>query len=538
MDLLDEHRQHFPVAHLDQVGSFLASGERHSRRVVLTFDDAWADNHTNALGPLSRHRLPATLYVPSRLLGEPGYMTRAQLLEMDSAGVTIGAHSRTHPDLRACTPRELEREVRGSKEDLEDLLAKPVTSFAYPTGLTDERVEAAVAAAGFTSAVTVRPGWWRPATKPLEIPRSFVQDFSDATFLAAIAGGLNVLGSLDAIKRLVPGTAASHEGRLPADPGSGRAGRPHREPGRGAGRPAERPRDNCRGACPGLPARTALEPPAHGTRAVQDGSPRPRRRSPALLERLAPDIIHAQDRRAGLVASFVAGRKTPVVMTFHGVPDNAAGRWVKAGPLQGGRPGISGGSRLVADALVARRMRCTVAPSRAIAEFLHRELWVPMGRLRVIHNGVAIPPRHQYGKGIRTFATVGSFAPGKATPVLVEAFMAVAANHPGLRLRMIGDGLDRRRCEELTRQAHREGQVEFTGYRTDVYAQLEQADVFVLPSLNENLPLALLQAMVTGLPCIATDVGGISEVLSADCGVLVAPGECQIAGRGHGAADR
>ena len=203
MDLLDRHTRDFPVAHLDQVGSFLASGERRSRRVVLTFDDAWADNHTNALGPLSHHHLPTTLYVPSRLLGESGYMTRAQLLEMDSAGVTIGAHSRTHPDLRACTPHELECEVRGSKEDLEDLLAKPVTSFAYPTGLTDERVQAAVAAAGFTSAVTVRPGWWRSATKPLEIPRSFVQNFSDATFLAAIAGGLNVLGPVGAVKRLI-----------------------------------------------------------------------------------------------------------------------------------------------------------------------------------------------------------------------------------------------------------------------------------------------------------------------------------------------
>ena len=205
MDLLGKQRQHFPVARLDQVAGFLASGERHSRRVVLTFDDAWADNHANALGPLSQHHLPAILYVPSRLLGHPGYMTRTQVLEMDDAGVTIGAHSRTHPDLRACPPERLEREVRGSKEDLEDLLAKPVTSFAYPTGLTDERVQAAVAAAGFTSAVTTRPGWWRPATMPLEIPRSFVQNFSDATFLAAMAGGLNVLGPVGAAKGLMPG---------------------------------------------------------------------------------------------------------------------------------------------------------------------------------------------------------------------------------------------------------------------------------------------------------------------------------------------
>jgi peptidoglycan/xylan/chitin deacetylase (PgdA/CDA1 family) len=202
MDILGEHREQLAVTHLDQVTAAFASWQFRDRRVVLTFDDAWADNHAHALGPLSRHRLPATLYAPSRLLGKPGYMTRTQLSEMDAGGVTIGAHSRTHPDLRACSPRELECEVRGSKEDLEDLLGKPVTSFAYPTGFIDERVVAAVGAAGFTSAVTTRPGWWRPTTRALRIPRSFVEDFSDATYRAAIAGGLNVLGPLDAIKRL------------------------------------------------------------------------------------------------------------------------------------------------------------------------------------------------------------------------------------------------------------------------------------------------------------------------------------------------
>ncbi len=241
----------------------------------------------------------------------------------------------------------------------------------------------------------------------------------------------------------------------------------------------------------------------------------------ALLERLAPDIIHAQDRRAGLVSALAARTKAPVVHTFHGVPDSAAGRWVKAGPLLGRHPGVSGGSRLIADALLARRVGCTVAPSRAMAAYLHHELRVPRDRIQVLHNGVSIPARNKRVTGIRTFVTVGSFAPCKATPVLVEAFLAITAHREGLRLRMVGEGSDRRRCEELAGT----GNVEFPGYRTDVDAQLAQADVFVLPSLNENLPLALLQAMAMGLPCIASDVGGISEVLDADCGILVTPGD-------------
>src|SRR5450755_1685208 len=244
-----------------------------------------------------------------------------------------------------------------------------------------------------------------------------------------------------------------------------------------------------------------------------------------LLKWLAPDVIHAQDRRAGLVSSLVAGRKIPIVMTFHGVPDSAAGRWVQAGPLQGRRPYLAGGSRLVADALVSHRVTCTVAPSAAMAGFLRRELRVPAHRLRVLHNGVTIPPCGRAVTGIRTFITVSSFAPCKAAPALIQAFVTIAANRPGLRLLMVGDGDDRSRCEELAERSGRGGQVEFTGYRTDVAAQFERADAFVLPSVNENLPLALLQAMAAGLPCIATHIGGIPEVLTNDCGLLVSPGD-------------
>jgi peptidoglycan/xylan/chitin deacetylase (PgdA/CDA1 family) len=207
MEILAERRRRFPVVGLEQGSAVLTRAPAGARRVVLTFDDAWADNHAHALGPLSEHRLPAMLYTPSRLLGTPGYMTRTQLLEMRDGGLTIGAHSRTHPDLRACGPGQLESEVRGSKEDLEDLLGKPVTSFAYPTGLANDQVRAAVAAAGYTTAVSTRPGWWRPVTQPLWIPRSFVEEFSEATFVAAIKGGLSALGPLDTAKRLVRGGA-------------------------------------------------------------------------------------------------------------------------------------------------------------------------------------------------------------------------------------------------------------------------------------------------------------------------------------------
>jgi peptidoglycan/xylan/chitin deacetylase (PgdA/CDA1 family) len=199
---LAERRDALPVLDLhDALDALDALDQRGTRRaVVLTFDDAWADNHAHALGPLVEHGLPATLYVPSALLGTGEYMSRDQVVEMAGSGVTIGAHSRSHVDLRTCSDDELVAEVRGSRDDLEDLLGRPVTSFAYPAGLMNDKVRGAVVAAGFRTAVSTVRGWTRAGSDRFTIPRNFIEEFGLATFDAAARGGLNVVGAVDRVK--------------------------------------------------------------------------------------------------------------------------------------------------------------------------------------------------------------------------------------------------------------------------------------------------------------------------------------------------
>jgi peptidoglycan/xylan/chitin deacetylase (PgdA/CDA1 family) len=200
MSVLDAERERQPVLDLDDAVGRLAAGVAPRRAVVVTFDDAWVDNHANALDPLIECRVPATLFVPSRLLGTPGRLSRPQLLEMAAAGVSVGAHSRTHRDLTACSDAELDWEVRGSRDDLEDLLGVACTRFAYPNGRLDARVRASVAATGFRTAVTTVRGWARAGGDPLRIPRNFAEDFDAATFTAALRGGLNYLRPVEALR--------------------------------------------------------------------------------------------------------------------------------------------------------------------------------------------------------------------------------------------------------------------------------------------------------------------------------------------------
>ncbi len=244
----------------------------------------------------------------------------------------------------------------------------------------------------------------------------------------------------------------------------------------------------------------------------------------AALAAARPDLVHAQDRRAGLAATTVARLGVPVVTTYHGLPDGASRLFVQAGPwaerLEPGALAVLGG-----DAVVGRLADVTVAPSEAMARFLRDRLHLPARRVRHIANGIAPLPAHPVRDSAQRFVHVGTFSPQKDALGLVTAFAEVARTRPGITLTLAGDGPERAVAQERVRALGVEDQVDFLGYRTDIPAVLARADAFVLASLSENLPLALLEAMSAGLACVASTVGGVSEILRPGQGLLVPPGE-------------
>jgi glycosyltransferase involved in cell wall biosynthesis len=132
-----------------------------------------------------------------------------------------------------------------------------------------------------------------------------------------------------------------------------------------------------------------------------------------------------------------------------------------------------------------------------------------------------VPPRSfDRRAGPLKIITVGSLAqPYKAPDVLLGAVAECIRRGLDLRLVFVGDGKLRKELESQAETARLDGRVRFLGQLTSgeaVRAELDRADLFVLPSRAEGLPRALIEAMARALPCIASDVGGVSELLTRE----------------------
>jgi glycosyltransferase involved in cell wall biosynthesis len=194
-----------------------------------------------------------------------------------------------------------------------------------------------------------------------------------------------------------------------------------------------------------------------------------------------------------------------------------------------------------ANRLTYSRNFAVVAVSHAVAASIRP---LPIVRswpdTRVIHHGAELSEfdpatpdsraRARSGLGLTQEApvvgTVGNFTPKKDHRTLLEATARVAPSHRGLRLVLVGTGPLERKLQHISESLGLEDRVVFAGSRDDVAELLPAFDVFALSSRNEGLPISLLEAMAVGLPCVATSVGGVPEVITDGSeGLLVPPGD-------------
>jgi peptidoglycan/xylan/chitin deacetylase (PgdA/CDA1 family) len=125
-----------------------------ARAIALTFDDGYLDAYHSVLPILRQYNAVATFYIVSDFIGRPGYMGWAELQALRDAGMELGAHSVSHPDLTMLAQAEAAAQIGESRRILREQLGVPVESFCYPAGRFNEQIVELTRAAGFTNATT------------------------------------------------------------------------------------------------------------------------------------------------------------------------------------------------------------------------------------------------------------------------------------------------------------------------------------------------------------------------------------------------
>lgn len=163
--LLSEHG--FTTISLADLADHFAYGTALPERpIVLTFDDGYESAYTAALPLLQQYGMTGTFFIITGLVGQPGYVTWEQVAALAAAGMEIGAHTVSHPDLRGLAEAAVHAEVADSGQRLADALGSAVTVFAYPAGSFNQSVVAAVGQY-YRAAVTTLPGAATPCQDPL-----------------------------------------------------------------------------------------------------------------------------------------------------------------------------------------------------------------------------------------------------------------------------------------------------------------------------------------------------------------------------------
>lgn len=226
-----------------------------------------------------------------------------------------------------------------------------------------------------------------------------------------------------------------------------------------------------------------------------------------------PDLVHLHSSKAGLLGRLVCKvTRVPCVFTAHG--------WSFT-------EGVSAKKRMlyrVLERLTAPLAGKIITVSEYDKRLALRNIVAPESRLVCIHNGVSDKSLYSgvvqhIDKAVVRLIMVARFEQPKDQIRLLKALSKL--HRLPWHLEFVGDGPDLPIAKELSEQLGISAKVTFSGSCSDVPVRLASADIFVLLSHWEGLPLTILEAMSLGLPVVASDVGGVAETIDMASGFLV-----------------
>lgn len=219
-------------------------------------------------------------------------------------------------------------------------------------------------------------------------------------------------------------------------------------------------------------------------------------------------------------ASRMLVKNVPIVFTEHGrhYPDHPRRK------------------RMVANRILLRRGDRLFGVGHAVRQALVDNDGFAAERVRVIHNGIDLQPYHAQRDALRAsvrrelgyephellIIQVARLDYLKDHATAIRAFARIRQRRPEARLLLVGEGPERPKIERELAERQLGHSVRLLGLRQDVPALLAAADLFWLTSISEGIPLTVIEAMAAGVPVVATNVGGVGEVIDADrTGLLV-----------------
>ncbi|MCL5407350.1 MAG: glycosyltransferase family 4 protein [Patescibacteria group bacterium] len=232
------------------------------------------------------------------------------------------------------------------------------------------------------------------------------------------------------------------------------------------------------------------------------------------IKHIKPNLIHVHGTRAGLLGRLAAiGLKFPLIYTEH--------LWTRDYHLSSHLENIL---QITGLWFLDMFTDQNIAVSQAVKDFMVESQVSRAEKITVIYNAISPSKKKAKifsGKDV-TLGTVGTLNLQKGIQHLISAMPKIIKEFPKTKLVIVGEGFYKDHLKELVRKMKLSRSVTFTGFAKDIEEEMINFDIYVQPSISESFGLAIVQAMDLGLPVVATNTGGIPEVVTTGkTGLLV-----------------
>ena len=225
------------------------------------------------------------------------------------------------------------------------------------------------------------------------------------------------------------------------------------------------------------------------------------------IEKQNIDVVCTHFTRAGIWGRMAAlWAAKPVVHHWHGLTNK-------------------GSIYRLSESLMARVTSMAVVNSKATAKFVKETFGMPSNKMRISYPYVPFVAKRRNSRNGLPFriGTVGGLNRCKGHDTLIRAFSALADQHPNAVLEIAGDGYLRDHLQSLAQELNIADKVHIRGYQKDIAGFLSRLDMFVFPSVSEGFGIALVEAMLAGVPVICSDADALPEIVTHEKTGLIVP---------------